>query len=242
MSEKLLFVSHASADADLAKALVHAVERAFNISARQILCSSVEGYRLEGGARTSDTLRAVIATAPAFAAILTPQSIVSSYVLFELGARWGVGKQISPLLARGATADVVPGPLKELNVLDLAELDQSFQFIDELKAVLGLPHEPFSAFRSAVNDLSISAASVTAPPSGGKPAVAGLGDNALPNDIRQIALKKMRKALASTPWEYVRVLSQKAGISAKDAEDYLRFEPDVIFAGSGSDMRASLQK
>jgi hypothetical protein len=233
--EKLVFVSHSSADVDVARATVKAIESALKISARNILCSSVDGYRLAGGAPTSDTLRTEISSAVAFAAILTPRSIASSYVLFELGARWGARKHICPLLARGATQAVVPGPLSEANCLDLMEVNQAVQFIEELAAFLNLPLEPFPSFRSAIDELvarasqpAISTPSVVETP-GASLRVKAPSADAAPPDIRLIAQKKMKAVLKNDGRLSVSTLARRAGISVEDATEYLRFDPDVAF-------------
>jgi hypothetical protein len=53
-------------------------------------------------------------------------------VLLELGAGWGIGKSIFPLMARGVKASGIPGPLRELNWVDLAERRNCDQLIKDL--------------------------------------------------------------------------------------------------------------
>jgi hypothetical protein len=152
-----VFVSHSSSDRTLADALVVAIRTALHISARKVRCTSVDGYRLPVGVRADDYLRAEILAAPAFVALLTPASLASTYVLFELGARWGAGMHMAPLLARGLTPHAVAGPIASLNVLDLKERRQVLQLIDDLTDVLDRKLEPLPAFDSSV-DLVVSLA------------------------------------------------------------------------------------
>ena len=238
MSDKLLFVSHSSADADLAQALVHVVELAFKIPSQQIRCSSVDGYRLESGARTSDTLRDEILSAAAFAVVLTPQSAASSYVSFELGARWGANKQISPLLARGADAEAVPGPLKEVNALSLTAPDQISQYINELETIFSRRPEPSTApFRAAVTDL-VSQASVSSP----LKAVASAErvDSARPPDMRAIALQKIKAVLRYDGETSLFALANGVNISQEKLVEYLAVDPEVVFSFRGPTRTAKL--
>ena len=137
--KKLLFVSHSSIDEDLAEALVDLLESALGLSREQILCTSVEGCRLEGGDVTDDVLRQRISDAPAFISLLTKSAFESTYVLFELGARWGCNKHHIPLLAKGAGPEVLKEPLKARIALDLSKEEGVRQLIERLSKQLQLP-------------------------------------------------------------------------------------------------------
>lgn len=65
--------------------------------------------------------------------ILTPHSLESGWVMFELGAAWGSVKTVLPVVA-GVEYEGLPGPLSETNVTDAAsrpELEQLFQEISD---------------------------------------------------------------------------------------------------------------
>jgi len=81
-------------------------------------------------------LREEIQAADLIIVVITPFSIASSYVLFELGASWGLNKPTFPLLARAAKYKDLPGPLQERNapslhkeaeILDDAGLNGNFK-------------------------------------------------------------------------------------------------------------------
>jgi hypothetical protein len=74
-----------------------------NIPPEKILCTSVDGFRLVAGADTDDELRDAVLEAKTLVGIISPSSQRSSYVLFELGARWGTKKHLIPLTARGVS-------------------------------------------------------------------------------------------------------------------------------------------
>lgn len=94
-----VFISHSSEDAGLAAQVVDLLRSALNLQAARVRCTSVDGYRLAAGADSDEQLRNEALDAIVFIGILSPLSMASAYVLFELGARWGAKKPIVPLLA-----------------------------------------------------------------------------------------------------------------------------------------------
>src|SRR5688572_19277140 len=94
-----VFISHSSQDSQLARQVVDLLRSSLNLRAQQIRCTSVDGYRLPAGANTDQQLREEALAARAFIGIISPFSLTSAYVLFELGARWGAGQPLFPLLA-----------------------------------------------------------------------------------------------------------------------------------------------
>jgi hypothetical protein len=166
----MIFISHAHADEDLAEALVGVITSAFEIPNESIRCTSVPGYTLPIGAHTAIQLKEEIAQAKFVLGIITPQSIESKYVLLELGAGWGLGKSIFPLVARGVKASGIPQPLRELNWVDLAESRNCHQLIKELSSVKPLgekKHSNSSIVDAAVKKLVACAQQRTKPPSSG---------------------------------------------------------------------------
>ncbi len=138
-----LFISHASEDAEVAARLIQLLRTALNLPATAVRCTSVDGYRLPGGANTNEQLRREVHEAEAFIGIVSSHSIRSLYVLFELGARWGAGKHLVPLLAPGTPSDVLGGPLAGINALRADNVSQLHQLVSEIAAVLGLqPEDP----------------------------------------------------------------------------------------------------
>jgi hypothetical protein len=133
-----LFVSHCSDDAELASRLVALFRVALNLPTSAIRCSSVDGYRLPGGANTDEQLRREVHDAQAFVGIVSSASVRSLYVLFELGARWGAGRQMIPLLAPGTPTSVLGGPLAGLNALSAGSVPQLHQLLSEIAAALSL--------------------------------------------------------------------------------------------------------
>jgi hypothetical protein len=88
-----IFVSHSGKDISLAEQVTHLLLSALNISEKEIRCTSVPGFQLEIGAHTSTSLKEEIQNCEAIIGILTENSLDSMYVMFELGAGWGLDKK-----------------------------------------------------------------------------------------------------------------------------------------------------
>jgi hypothetical protein len=132
-----VFISHSSSDHDLVSAFVKALQEAVTLQEGDIRCTSLPGYRLRTGIGLSSTLRKELAEAQFVIGILTPESLESGWVMFELGAGWGMEKWVVPVVA-GVEYEDLPGPLKERSAADAtnhAELEQLFQEIAEGLAV-----------------------------------------------------------------------------------------------------------
>ncbi len=131
-----IFISHSAKDEKLAAALVALLHRALNIPADKIRCTSVNGYRLPVGAETESQLRQEVHQAKVLIGLITPSSMASAYVMFELGARWGAHLPLVPLLGAGAGNEYLRGPLGSLNALNCEEAAQVHQLISDLAKVL----------------------------------------------------------------------------------------------------------
>jgi hypothetical protein len=153
-TSKRIFVSHSSEDEDLAEALVEMLCAALHLRRSEFVCTSVEGAKLRGGDDTDNFLRREISETPAFLSLLTPKAVTSTYVLFELGARWGSGEHHIPLLAKGAGTDVLKEPLKAKNALRLSEEANVLQLVEDLAVLLGCTAEPPNSYLKKVRDVA----------------------------------------------------------------------------------------
>jgi TIR domain len=133
----LVFISHSSKDVALATALIELLRAGLSLKPENIRCSSVDGYRLPGGAATEQQLRKEVNTAKAFIGLITKESLVSPYVMFELGARWGAELHMLPLLA-GVDPSYVKGPLAGINALSCSSEAQVYQMLADIGAELNL--------------------------------------------------------------------------------------------------------
>lgn len=153
-----IFVSHSSKDARIAKALVLLLRAALNIPANRIRCTSVDGYRLRGGAHTDHELRRELKDAKVFVGLITRRSVQSTYVLFELGARWGAELPLVPMLVISSDQDLLRGPLGGFNALACDSRSQIHQLIDDVAVHLGVSSESAASYQDCVDEVITSAA------------------------------------------------------------------------------------
>jgi len=132
-----IFISHSSKDSDIALLLIELLRAALGLTDEQIRCSSVDGFRLASGANVDDVLKAEVPEAQAFIGLITPKSIASAYVLFELGARWGARRHMIPVLA-GIGPDALQGPLKGINSISANSIAQLHQLLSDLADALSV--------------------------------------------------------------------------------------------------------
>jgi hypothetical protein len=151
--QKLIFVSHSSADKDLAEELVDLLCSALRLGRSDFMCTSVDGSKLRGGDDTDDVLRKDIREVPAFLSLLTRRAIASTYVLFELGARWGFGTHHIPLLAKGAGTEVLKEPLKGKNALQLSNEADVHQLVEDMGRILRRKPEPVQSYLKRIRNI-----------------------------------------------------------------------------------------
>lgn len=75
------------------------------------------------------------------------------YVLFELGARWGAGKNLIPLVANGVSMSILGGPLAGLNGLRADVGAQLHQLVTDLGEQLAVKPQSPAVFDHALQDV-----------------------------------------------------------------------------------------
>jgi TIR domain len=151
-----VFISHSSQDTQLARQVVDLLRSSLNLHAKQIRCTSVDGYRLPAGANTDERLREEVLASRTFISILSSSSLSSVYVLFELGARWGAKKPLFPLLAPGMGSQSLRGPLTGLNALTCETAGQLHQLVSDVGETLGIHTEPPAVYQSDIEAILYS--------------------------------------------------------------------------------------
>ncbi|MCX7562496.1 toll/interleukin-1 receptor domain-containing protein [Xanthomonadaceae bacterium XH05] len=155
-----VFLSHSSKDKVCAEALVDLLRAAIGIHARDIRCTSVDGYKLPAGADSNEVLRAEVFGCDVFIGLLSPASMSSVYVMFELGARWGSGKYLAPLRVSGLTAEHLKPPISAIHVVDGSSEAELHQLLRELSSRLALPLESPAVYLKQLKSFLASASSL----------------------------------------------------------------------------------
>jgi hypothetical protein len=115
------FISHKETDSALASATVELLIESLEISPDEIFCSSVPGHRLRFGATIESQIRDGLQDGDVLIALLTKDSIRSTWVLFELGAAWALGRLAIPILGVGLAYSDLPGSLAQYPCISLNE-------------------------------------------------------------------------------------------------------------------------
>tara|TARA_R110002020_G_scaffold271085_1_gene486336 strand:- start:64 stop:1512 length:1449 start_codon:yes stop_codon:yes gene_type:complete len=148
-----IFISHSSQDADTAKLLIDLLKTSLNLSSSKIRCTSVNGYRLPAGASTNDLLKKEVHESKVLIGLISPNSINSAYVLFELGARWGASLPLIPLITSELGSELLKGPLSGINALNCCESAQLQQLISDLKTELKVTGESPEVYQEKIDIL-----------------------------------------------------------------------------------------
>jgi hypothetical protein len=157
----LVFISHSSKDAGLALALIELLKGGLGLRSDQIRCSSVDGYRLPVGVNSEATLREEVNEARVVIGLITPSSLSSAFVMFELGARWGANQFLAPLLAGVKPADL-SGPLALLNALSSSNEAQLHQLLENISAHLGLSLQSAASYTRYISAVKLLSEGITA--------------------------------------------------------------------------------
>jgi hypothetical protein len=99
----------------------------------------VDGYRLPIGANVDENLRKEIFESTTFIGLLSESSLRSTYVLFELGARWGANKPSPILLLMSDISQIdLKPPISGYNALQCDKRSNLQQLIYEIAQSLNL--------------------------------------------------------------------------------------------------------
>jgi TIR domain len=102
----LVFVSHASQDAWIARRMAEMIERK---GRRHGVTAFLDSRDLASGDRFSDLLRDKLREAVELVVLVSSASIGRDWVRHEIGAAWGLGKRIVGVLDKLDPADVPDG-------------------------------------------------------------------------------------------------------------------------------------
>ncbi len=139
-----IFISHRHKDEKVARAVIDLLQSAFQTQKRDIRCTSVPGFKLSVGAQSAASLQADLIGAEVVLGIVGPETAESDYVLFELGAAWGLETPTFPLRIGGATYEHVPEVLREKSSLALDDVSQCLQRVHDIGRVSSIARKKSS--------------------------------------------------------------------------------------------------
>jgi hypothetical protein len=105
------------------------------------------------GAETVKVLQKEVKEADCFIGVISSNSISSMYVEFELGVRWGAELSLIALLAPAIGANILQGPLTNLNALKADNKHQLEQLISDLGKDLSINKEPSVIYDNIVHTI-----------------------------------------------------------------------------------------
>lgn len=117
----LVFISHSSRDAWIASMMA---EKVAALGAETWL----DVKDLEGGDVVTQKIRDGLDACQEAVVLVSPNSVGSQWVVFEIGAVWGQHKRITPILNHVSFEAIAP--LKEVKAVDLNDFDR---FLAELE-------------------------------------------------------------------------------------------------------------
>lgn len=157
-----VFISHSSADKAVAETFVDLLRVALDLAAKDIRCTSVEGFKLSAGSDANEQLRNEVFGCELFVALLSPASMKSIYVMFELGARWGSKGRLTPVMVCGTQPSDLKAPLSGMHAIDGTSESDVHQLLADMAARLSLIGEGPAVYGKALRKFIAASRSPTA--------------------------------------------------------------------------------
>jgi hypothetical protein len=176
-----------------------------------------------------------------FIGLVTEASLSSAYVLFELGARWGASKELIPLMAPGIPAQVLEGPISNINALSCASASDLHTLIEQIASDLGVKASLPAGYQNELEIVTTFPAAaapqvlVSSVPQSAVDALAELRSEAVHEILnRQVTTDSEFTALASYTqdwWERVKQILEK-NFSKAEQLNFTRLGavPNVLFS------------
>lgn len=154
-----LFISHSHQDTDLIQQLYVFLRAGLYFEDRHIRCTSIASTGLAIGSEISTTLRRDIMECKYFMPVVTPNSLDSQFVAFEIGAAWALEKRVLPLILNVRSFDL-PALLRDIAYCDLTDSSSVAKLGAELAQLLAMEGTRASSTRiqSYASRLASSAA------------------------------------------------------------------------------------
>ncbi|MDR3321362.1 MAG: toll/interleukin-1 receptor domain-containing protein, partial [Synergistaceae bacterium] len=116
----MIFISHSERERRSASALRRFLMEATNVAGNKIFCTRIHDQNASGE-KFSEQLKFELRGCGIVFSILTPDSIMSDWVLFELGAAWALGKKLCLVFMDGVDFRDLPVLLSGFPYVDMDE-------------------------------------------------------------------------------------------------------------------------
>jgi hypothetical protein len=110
-----VFLSYAAEDSGRAAELISQLAQQPNL---QVFTSD----KISAGEKWQSKIKQALAKSDFFLVLLSPSSVQSKWVQFELGAAWGLNKSIIPIVTSHEVVNRIPLDLAELEVVEMDQL------------------------------------------------------------------------------------------------------------------------
>jgi hypothetical protein len=137
-----LFFSHSEKDKNLLQHLVEAARIGLDLNKGDIVCSSLDGYHIQSGKDIIEISKQGGAYSNCLIGVITPNSLNSHWVLFELGARWGTDNPFVIILANGADFHDLPEAIRTRVAKKCTESELELLFNDVAEQLKIQFHSP----------------------------------------------------------------------------------------------------
>lgn len=127
-----IFISHASADAELARALTELLRLGGGASVEEIFCSSLDDTSIPPGQDFVEHIRAQMTEAVLVVQLITPAYVESAFCLCELGAQWALARDAFPIVVPPITPTEISAVLRQVHVARIdngPDLDKLFEAV-----------------------------------------------------------------------------------------------------------------
>ena len=147
-----IFISHSSKDTDLVIKFLRLLRSAFLIPSEEIRCTSVDGFKLPIGTKTSEKLKYEVVDSKLFIGIITKNSLASLYTCFELGARWATGNPFLPIICDKDGVGLLKAPLTEINAAVANDRNSVLQLLSQIGEELNIKQENITVFNNDLDE------------------------------------------------------------------------------------------
>lgn len=159
MSTIKLFISYSGNDGEIADSFHELLRAALPVSPKEIRSFTLPSGALSPGANIHETLRTEAVEADVMIALLSKYSLQSNYVQFELGARWGSGKPLIPVLVKGTDPQTLEEPIRVFNAAKVSGPASIHELLVDIARNCRLKLYPVSSFQRQLDTfLAVNAA------------------------------------------------------------------------------------